>query len=283
MGDEQTNLKVLLRARHLQEHRSFCRAYKRAARLVDPALEAGCPSKATFYRWLAGDLVTLPHPRHCQVLEAMFPGVAAVDLFVPWDMAAPVPGTTSAASPMVPGGYADLAAAFASRAEFAEHMPPHTLFDRATRIQAVGLSLNLLCQHYSDHRLQALVSRGATIHALFLDPDGAAIRDRELEEGHGIGDLANLTRLNIHMLRRLRMALPEDERQRVALRTYDQPLRFNITLIDGVRCVAQPYLPAARGVDSPTFVMQRRADGTGMFDTFARVFDTLWRCGVDCA
>ncbi|MBW0116500.1 DUF5919 domain-containing protein [Pseudonocardia abyssalis] len=293
MSETQTLLKAMLRQRHMQEHRTFCRAYDKTAKQIDNALVGRHPSKATFYRWLAGGGSKLPHPDHCRVLEAMFPGVKAGELLAPWDDRRPLPDTAHAeqAARLAGNGtdaprratYADLTAAFATRAEFAEQMPPHTLLDQASSIKAAGLSLNMLCQHYSDQRLRATLARGAIVHALFLDPDGDATRAREVEEGHGVGDLASLTRLNMQMLRRLRAELPADERERVTMRTYDEPVRFNITILDDRQCIAQPYMPAARGVDSPTFVIRRRPDGSGMFGSFERVFTALWEGGRDCA
>ena len=74
-------LKVLLQHRHLQTHRAFCREYDRVAADVDPTLRGGWPSKAQFYRWLAGDLVGIPYADHCRVLEKMFPGWTVDQLF----------------------------------------------------------------------------------------------------------------------------------------------------------------------------------------------------------
>ncbi len=110
-----------------------------------------------------------------------------------------------------------------------------------------------------------------------------AIRARAIEENHEPGDLSSLTRLNLQMIRRLRAELPPDDQDQVELRTYDQIVRFNIIIVDELHCVAQPYLPSVRGVDSPTLVMRRRGDGAGMFSTFQSVFSNLWERGRDCA
>jgi hypothetical protein len=74
-------LKVLLQHRHLQTHRAFCREYDRVAAKADPTLRGGWPSKAQFYRWLSGELVGLPYPDHCRILESMFPGWKVDQLF----------------------------------------------------------------------------------------------------------------------------------------------------------------------------------------------------------
>ncbi|WP_425303476.1 DUF5919 domain-containing protein [Nocardia wallacei] len=41
----------------------------------------------------------------------------------------------------------------------------------------VGLSLNLLCQHYCDTDLMRLLRSGAVLRCLFLDPDRDHIRE----------------------------------------------------------------------------------------------------------
>jgi hypothetical protein len=74
-------LKVLLQQRHLQTHRAFCREYDRVAAKADPTLRGGWPSKAQFYRWLSGELVGLPYPDHCRILERMFPDWKVDQLF----------------------------------------------------------------------------------------------------------------------------------------------------------------------------------------------------------
>jgi hypothetical protein len=74
-------LKVLLQHRHLQTHRAFCREYDRVATKADPTLRGGWPSKAQFYRWLSGELVGLPYPDHCRILESMFPDWKVDQLF----------------------------------------------------------------------------------------------------------------------------------------------------------------------------------------------------------
>ena len=74
-------LKVLLQHRHLQTHRAFCREYDKVAAKADPTLRGGWPSKAQFYRWLSGELVGLPYPDHCRILESMFPGWKVDQLF----------------------------------------------------------------------------------------------------------------------------------------------------------------------------------------------------------
>ncbi|GAA4939133.1 hypothetical protein GCM10025331_26320 [Actinoplanes utahensis] len=175
--------------------------------------------------------------------------------------------------------YADVEAVYPSRSEFTSKMPPHALFDCATDIRAVGLSLNLICQQYADSRLAQLAQDGARLRLLFLDPAGAAIRQREIEEGMTAGTLGALTTLNLQGILRVRDRLPADIRDRIEVATYDQTIRVNITLINDSLCVAQQYLPHARGVESPTMVIKKRWPAAGLYHVFERTFDELWSGG----
>lgn len=76
-------LKNLLRQKHWQTYRSFCLQYDKAARTIDSSFVGSYPSRAQLHRWQSGDLKGLPYPHHCQVLEVMFPGVTAAQMFAP--------------------------------------------------------------------------------------------------------------------------------------------------------------------------------------------------------
>jgi hypothetical protein len=158
-------------------------------------------------------------------------------------------------------------------------MPAHALFDRASDIRVVGLSLNLICQQYADTRFAQLAKDGARLRLLFLDPAGAAIRQREIEEGQVAGHLSALTSLNLQGVLRVRDRLPAEARDRIEVATYDQTIRINITLINDELCIAQPYLPHARGVESPTMVIKKRWPAAGLYSVFERTFDELWDGG----
>jgi hypothetical protein len=81
MSNPPVRLKVLLREKHWQTHRTFNAEYDRAARSIDPKLVGTGPSRAQLHRWLSGELKGLPYPDHCRVLEKMLPGWTAEQLF----------------------------------------------------------------------------------------------------------------------------------------------------------------------------------------------------------
>ncbi|MEV6890784.1 DUF5919 domain-containing protein [Kribbella sp. NPDC051137] len=287
----ETALKALLRERHLQEHRAFCREYDKVARVVDREQVSGYPSKATFYRWLSGSLTGLPHPGHCRILEHMFPGWKAEALFLPWPdepptdptaasvpAAAPAPQPVSSPTATTPAEYAGVTAIYTSRTEFSHEIPTPKLFDNASEVSAAGLSLNLICQQYPDLKLRALLRR-ASVRLLFLDPDGESIRRRNREEGHEEGHLSAWSRGNINIMSRLRDELG-GAADKLELRMYDETIRFNLMFIDQKLCVMQTYLPALRGLDSPTFVMERTgSDSSDLYSVYDQIFASLWETG----
>ena len=174
---------------------------------------------------------------------------------------------------------ADLTAAYLSRSEFLRSNPPEELFGAATEISVSGLSLNLLCQHYPDTEIARLLQAGTSMRCLFLDPTGRYIADREAEEGHTPGVLSNLTTLNIKTLQRIQARLPHGTATNLQIRTYNEPVRFNITIVDSATCIVQPYLPHARGVESPVLLIEKRDDTPGLFAVFASVFEYYWNRG----
>jgi len=285
VAEDGTMLKALLRQRHWQTYSTFCAQYDKVARTVDPHLVGSWPSRAQHHRWLSGSMTGLPYPDHCRILEKMFPGWTAAQLFEPYSADAVAQPSrndddaTRDVQSQISGSYADLEAVFTTRAEFSSNVPVHKLFDKAQDIRAVGLSLNMLFQQYPDRKLLDQISEGTQLRCLFLDPDGDAIQARENEEGHTPGHLAMLGQLNLKIIRKVQERLPADARDRVEVRLYDETVRFNITLIDHGLCIVQPYLPDARGVDSPTFVIRKQTPDLGLYRIFEHVFNSLWERG----
>ncbi|WP_157101875.1 DUF5919 domain-containing protein [Nocardia caishijiensis] len=276
-------LKALLQQRHIQTVSAFNREYDAAASKIDSSAIGAGPKKAQFYRWLSGNISTLPYPHHCRILQEMFPGWSIEELFSNYTGGADLRQHKTMAIPPLASSISeisDIKSVFTRRAEFLKANPPQELFHEARTIDLVGLSLNILCQQCSDSEVLRMMRNGTTIRCLFLDPDGSNITEREHEEGHAAGALAHLTRLNIHMLQRVQSSRTVETGGRIHIRVYDAPVRFNLCIIDSEVCVMQPYLPFARGLESPTFVSKRR-EIEGTFQTFATVFEEMWRKGTE--
>lgn len=74
-------LKSLPQQRHLHEYSEFVVEYERRAKELDLPRHASAPTKAQYYRWVGGHIQNLPRGNHCLVLERMFPGWTARELF----------------------------------------------------------------------------------------------------------------------------------------------------------------------------------------------------------
>jgi hypothetical protein len=120
-----------------------------------------------------------------------------------------------------------------------------------------------------------VLTAGTTMTCLFLDPAGEAVAAREREEEYQPGFLSSLTKLNIDLLSRLRDRLPSPVRERLSIAVYDETIRFNILIADGQACVVQPYLPRARGVESPTLLIRPDRGNASLFPVFENVYQSL--------
>ncbi|MFI1472474.1 DUF5919 domain-containing protein, partial [Streptomyces wuyuanensis] len=100
---------------------------------------------------------------------------------------------------------------------------------------------------------------------------------RETEEGYPEGRLSALTAMNLTIMEeRVAGRLSPEAVKRLQIGVYDEPIRFNILLIDSQLCVAQPYLPEVRGVDSPTLLIRKRRAVGGLYSTFDQIYSSLW-------
>jgi hypothetical protein len=95
------------------------------------------------------------------------------------------------------------------------------------------------------------------------------------EEDYQPGFLPRLTRLNIHLLSRVRERLPVPARDRLTIAVYDETVRFDILIADDRACVVQPYLPRARGVDSPTLLIRPGGEPGSLYPVFEHIWDAL--------
>lgn len=257
----------------------FARDYNRHARTASPEMKA--PSRATFYRWLNGDLGTRPHPGHRRVLASMFPGWEVAELTQAWEPGMPlVRERSDRPAPATVGDLAGVTHVFQNRPAFIREFSTSRLFDAATEVDACGLSHNLLCQQYPDSDLADLLGR-ARVRLLFLDPDGEAIQVRNAEEGHAEAHLSEWTRVNLQVIAKHRASLPPEAADRVQVRLYDETVRFQVMLIDGSLGIVQPYLPRVRGLDSPTFVMQPMVGTPSLYSTYRQIFDDIWVRGTE--
>ncbi len=298
-------LKVLLQQRHLQTHTAFRREYDRVAASIDPTLKGSGPSKAQFYRWIAGELVGVPYTDHCRVLEGMFPGWKVDQLFQLHDGGigfVPEPPTpqkqTSTIRPAPPTVPADQSAAGSTstlspapllEAGISSLWPrtnPDVLGDLVTRVDNAceevtffGLTLNF---YATDYMLPLFEAKASKIPITFyvMDPHCGSRRDRyRLEPVEAeMEDPARYTR---EVLRPLfdasRRIEPVTSSAGLRILTFNFPCSFAIERIDQ-SCRVMLYGHSKRGTEGPMFVFNQ---GTPYWTYFADQLDWLKRLATN--
>ncbi|MFC7218419.1 SAV2148 family HEPN domain-containing protein [Streptomyces polyrhachis] len=189
--------------------------------------------------------------------------------------------------------YADVVGVHPDRVRLQRQLPVEDLFSDARRIDAVGVSLNLLVQNYSGRRLVRLVEAGCRVRLLFLNPAGSAVRRRERELGLRKGELSRSVELNIRYMRRVRsrvrMAVGQDPGSAFEIRVFDDTPRFTAYLVDGDRPdgvgVVQTYLRRTRAMETPALVLRSAGrelvhghggGEPGLFETYREEFQEAW-------
>jgi hypothetical protein len=295
-------LKVLLQHRHLQTHRASCREYDRVAVDVDPTLRSGWPSKAQFYRWLAGDLVGTPYADHCRVLEKMFPGWTVDQLFQANDDGiefVPEPskaqsGTSirsrSAAPQPVPGRRSDsLAVDQLKEARITDLWPrtnPAVLDDLLTRVNnareeitVYGLTRNFYAK---DNMLPLFEAKAVEIPVTFyvMDPYCESRQDiyRIEPVEAAMEDPARYVR---EILRPLfdasQRIVPVMPNAGMRIFTFNFPCSFAMEKIDRT-CRVMLYGHGKRGTEGPMLVFE---EGTPYWTYFADQLQWLERLATN--
>ena len=296
-------LKVLLQQRHLQTHTAFRREYDRVATGIDPTLKGGGPSKAQFYRWIAGELVGLPYTDHCRVLEGMFPGWKVDHLFQLHDGGiefVPEPPTpqkqTSTVRPVPPTVPADQSGASATlgpdplvEAGISSLWPrtnSDVLGDLVTRVSnaceevtVFGLTRNFYAE---DDMIPLLEAKASKIPITFyvMDPHCDSRRDRyRLEPVEAA--MEDPVRYTREILRPLfdasQRVEPVTPSAGLRLFTFNFPCSFAVERIDQ-SCRVMLYGHGKRGTEGPMFVFDQ---GTVYWTYFADQLDWLKRLATN--
>ncbi|WP_410583694.1 hypothetical protein [Amycolatopsis sp. lyj-108] len=274
-------LKVLLRGRHLQSYRAFCREYDKVAEKVDKTLRGGYPSKAQFYRWLSGDIVGLPYADHCRVLEAMLPGWQAEQLFelheggiefVPEPPNTnPEPSTPAVSEPVdAPANQpADMVALYAHRANVPKQLWMDLLTGAQERIDLFA-NASLFLPEDNPEAIQIIKNKaksGVKIRILLGDPEQPAMELRGKEE-----------RLFEGLVGRIRMALayyrPLVGIDGIDFRLHGTSLYNSIFRYDNQMLVNQ-HIYGTYGYIAPILHLRKSSAGD-LFDTYMRSLNLVW-------
>ncbi|TDP96221.1 XRE family transcriptional regulator [Labedaea rhizosphaerae] len=272
--DRTTLFKMLLKERHLQEHRAFCREYDRVAAKMNPRPDAQPPSKAQFYRWLAGDMRRLPYPDHCRILERMFPDWTVNQLFEPYsDGLAYVPEPAPAAEPMTPTPAANVppefVALYAHRADTPNELWLKLLKGANERIDLFANASLFLPEDNPEaiEVIKAKAGSGVKVRILLGDPKSEAAKLRGYEE-----------QLFDGIPGRIQMALayykPLVGIDGVEFRLQATSLYNSIFRYDDEMLINQ-HIYGAYGYIAPILHL-RKQPGADMFDTYMKSFDRVW-------
>ena len=164
MSEQPVMLKILLREKHWQNYSTFCAEYDKAARRIDPDLAGHYPSRAQLHRWLTGAVRGVPYADHCRVLEEMFPGWTAEQLFQPLTGERPL---TAPGGAVIPPASVVLSTGLRPYIEHA-FTAEHVIIDFAG---FSGETLHGVLQEPLDKiRLGQLVAESVEIRVLVPDP-----------------------------------------------------------------------------------------------------------------
>ncbi|GAA4820966.1 hypothetical protein GCM10023201_03140 [Actinomycetospora corticicola] len=272
--DTAVKLRDLLRDRHWQNYRAFCLQYDRVAREIDSSYVGTYPSRAQLHRWQAGGLKGLPYPHHCQVLEAMFPGVTVAEMFAPAGTLMQVPAQRAAApGTSVPDGGSVQVTIYPSRNAIPRELWDQMLDDAGERIDVlvyVGMFLT-----ENPGLLPALRRKGADgaqIRLLFGDPASREVARRSLDEGIGKGAIGAKIKNALAFFGKL-AGEPGIEIRCHGTTLYNSIYRYDDQMI------VNPHIFGAPAPHAPAMHLMRAAT-TDLFDTYSDSFDRVWEGGT---
>ncbi len=171
------------------------------------------------------------------------------------------------------GTWGELIHIYRDRTELNRDFSYPRMFENASEILAVGISLNAIAMNYSRAEIiNSIIDHQRRYLLCFLEPEGVYCTEREREEDIRPGSLVELTRLNIQNMEIIQKQLSKinpDGIDKLQLMTYDLLPRFNIYVVDDTVMTVQAYA-YGRGEDTPVFVLKRQS-GNGLFDFYLSI------------
>lgn len=169
--------------------------------------------------------------------------------------------------------YGDVYKVYPVRGEAQKDM--RVLFDKAISVDAIGISINELTSKLDDRTFFIALQRGMKLNLMFLDPDGINVHIREQEENVGNDVIADITRLNLQRMTRLKDDLEMDGKgnlyDQINIILYDDIPRCNMVFIDNDVLFVQYYANYVKGENNPTFFIKRCTED-GVYDFYRKVF-----------
>ncbi|GGS21226.1 XRE family transcriptional regulator [Actinokineospora fastidiosa] len=275
MGDKTVLLGVLLRQRRINGYSAFCREYAKAAEATDASLKRAYPSKAQFYRWLSGEVVTLPYGDHCRVLETMFPSWTAEQLFEPYaDNIEFVPEPASTAGrPPTPDPNQELVQVYPTRSAVPYPLWTDLIHGVTTQMDVLVFSGQFLVEQFNILPvIRAKVGAGVRFRFVVGDETSPAVIQRAAEEGT-TGGLEG----RIQMMRRYLRDVAD--LPGVEVRTHGTILYNSIYRFDDQALINGHAFGSMAG-QNPILHLRRTEGGT-MWRHYMESFDRVWAVATE--
>lgn len=153
--------------------------------------------------------------------------------------------------------------------------------NQATSITAIGIANNVLTSEltpafYKDF----LLGRQGQLQIMFLDPDGAEIKEREKVEARAEGALSFFVKHNLEDFKSFISscaAVNPRVVERVEVRLYDFPPSLNCVIFNNSVAFVHHYGTHARGPDAPTLIVT--ADAPDIFGFYVSEMEAVWKLG----
>jgi len=173
--------------------------------------------------------------------------------------------------------YLDTACIFPDRTAFDACISYQAIFLKAKTIRGLGISCNAILQNWGQNNVVNIIKKNeCRVKLLIMDPDSNFISQRERDESHVPGTIADITKTNIALAKKLRRQLREGYSDYFSYKLYQRPASLNMFIIDRSFIVVQHYIPETRGQETPVFVIQREADDFGVFSLYEGIFEDMW-------
>ncbi len=284
MTPRPIRLKYLLQQQHWQTHRTFCQQYDLAAVAIDPKLKGTWPSRAQLHRWLVGELKGLPYPDHCRILEKMFPGWSATQLFeVPSAEEAKAlsvgPGFgPDAAGESTSGNDPDVAI-FVDLNQEDNRTIAHRIRTAKEIFFAAHTGYNAMVSQYQA-AIRDAVRNGCRLRVVITNPSGPLLAQRELtrrlcpsirQEGEIKDVIATVKR---HRSFAVEAGYPEGN---VDVKVYNGIVTMNALSVDGWLRVI-PYLPLVDAAECPVFEFEYNCESPSpVIAKYLMSINNLWQ------
>lgn len=167
----------------------------------------------------------------------------------------------------------EIQAVFATRASMNQSCRFNELIAEAKSVRVVGISNSELTARINPEAIINCIDNGGSIEMLFLDPDGQFTKQREQEENQRPNRIKTITNVNIDTALGFYDRLTKNK-ENFTLYKYDKQPRMNMIFVDD-KLILQYYANNIPGIQNPSFLVQRQANNSPVFEFCEKVYNYL--------